>query len=420
MTSTSVIDLKCFQPVRHLFWDTRKEMTHVHWQTHIFTSNGLYAHSCISSLRHSLSGRPQCPKLHLSRSLSLYGFCSANISGKPPRYRSLSSCTTKEVVPHGHSWHHSTIKPGRCQRASGVAYICRPCPCINHHSTKTLQQRTIRDRSAANAICSGRHYNRSMSLDVPVGYLSPDKSSHQIAYASGFARQHSHVHLYLRRSHARCEHSRCTPYRAGGVLYNGSRISGLCQTPFHITSSRLLCDSGKIQFQMSKNLFSSYRPFNRSSVRPDHHANRILFAQRLPKQTTTRQILRYRNRQNSGFLDQQFLSSSTYYRSHVSLPMAGGTLFQMDQAKPAHQKFLWHFGERCQNSNLDRSVSIRLGSYTQKTTQYPGKSLYDSTNLKRLRIRKNAFVTTTYRSNFSARYLGFQKPVEFIHLTVGH
>ena len=44
MTSAPVTDLKYFQPVRHRFGNTRKEMTHVYWQTDIFTSHGLHAH----------------------------------------------------------------------------------------------------------------------------------------------------------------------------------------------------------------------------------------------------------------------------------------------------------------------------------------------------------------------------------------
>lgn len=420
MSLSPVIDLKFLQPVRHLFRDTRKEMTNVLWQTNIFSSHGLHAHAHISTLRRSLSWRPQCQKLHMSRPLFLYGLCSINISGKPPRYRSMSSCTTTEIVPHGHSRHRSPIKPCRRKRAAGLAHICRPCSFIDRHSTNTLQQGTIRNRFAGNCICSGRHYHRSVSLSIPLGYLSSNQGSHQNAYASGSAGKHSNVYSYLGRNHARCEHPRCTPNRARCFLCNGSSVSGLCQTPFHVTGRRFLCDSHKIQFPMPKNLFSSYRPLNRPSVRSDYHADRILFAQKIPKQTATRQILRYRDQQNLGISDQQFLSSGTHYHSVVSLPMAGGTLLQVDQAKPTHKKFLWHLGERSQNPNLDRCISIRPGHHTQKTTQYTSKSLHNSTNIECYGFRKNSVVTTTYRNNIGRGNLGFPKPVEFIHLTVGH
>ena len=295
MTSEPVIDLKYFQPVRHRSGDTRKEMTYVHWKANIFTSPGLHANAHISPLRCSLSGRPQCPKLHLPRSISLYGLCSTDISGEPPRYRSLSSCATAEVVPHGHSRHRSKIKSSRRQRTAGLAYICRPCPFIDHYGTNTLQQRTIRYRSGANCVCTGCHDYRSVPLNVSMGYFPSDQSSNQITYAFGPAGQHSYVYLHLRWHCARCEYPRCTSDRAGRILCNGSRLSGLRQTQRHISGSRFLCDSLKIQSQMPKNLFSSDRPSNGSPVRSNNYADGILFAQGLSKQTETYQVLRCRH-----------------------------------------------------------------------------------------------------------------------------
>lgn len=195
MTLTPVIDLKYFQPVRHPSGNTRKEMTNVFWQTDIFSSHGLYAHAHVSSLRRSFSWRPQCQKLYLSRSISMYGFCSTDISGKSPRYRSLSSCTATEVVPYGNSWHSSKIKSRRCKRTSGLAYLCKSCPCIDHHSANSLQKRTIRDRSATDCICTGCHYYRPMSDDVSVGCFPPEQSSNQVAHTFGPAGQHPYIHL---------------------------------------------------------------------------------------------------------------------------------------------------------------------------------------------------------------------------------
>lgn len=100
--------------------------------------------------------------------------------------------------------------------------------------------------------------------------------------------------------------------------------------------------------------------------------------------------------------------------------MAGITLFQVDQAKSAHQEFLWYVGEFRQNTNLDRRLGIRHSRYSQKEAQYPGKSLHNSTNIERLCFRENFIVTTTYRNNFGRGNHRFPKPVEFIYLTVGH
>jgi len=155
-------------------------------------------------------------------------------------------------------------------------------------------------------------------------------------------------------------------------------------------------------------------------LRPDNHAYRILCAQRLSRKATPRQILRRRNRENVGFSDQQLLSAGIEYCTTVSLPMASRALFQMDQAKLTNQEFLRHVRECRQDSNLDRGVGIHPGRHTEKTTQYPSESLHNFTNFERLHFRKNTLITTTYRNNHSTGNLGFRKPVEFIHLTVGH
>lgn len=144
MTSAPVTDLKYFQPVRHSSGDTREEMTRVYWQPDIFTSNELHAPAYISTLCCPLSGKQQRQKLHLSRPISLHVFCSTDVSGESPRYRSMSPSTTTEIVSHGHSRDCSPIKSCRRQRAERLAYICRSRPFLDKHRTKALQQRTIR------------------------------------------------------------------------------------------------------------------------------------------------------------------------------------------------------------------------------------------------------------------------------------
>jgi hypothetical protein len=420
MTLSSVTDLKFFEPVRHRFGNTRKEMTHVHWQTGIFTGHGLHASAHISTLRYPISGKQQRQKFQLSRPISLHGLRSTDLSRESPRYRSMPSSPTTEVIPHGYPRHRGQIKSRRCQRAEGLAYICRSRPFIDHHSPRALQQRPIRHRFRANSICSGCNHDRFMFIDVPLGNLSPDQGCNQIAYTTGPAGQYPNVHQHLRWKSTRCKHPRFASHRTRRFLHNGSWLPGLCQAAQYLKSSGLLCNPIKVQFQMPQNLFPSIRPLNWPSIRPNNHANWILCAQRLSRQTTTCKILRCRDREDSGLSDQQFLFASIDYCTTVSLPMASRALFQMDQAKPTHQEFLWHFGECRQNSNLDRGVSICSGSHTKEATQYQGESLHYFTNFECLGFRKNTLITATYRNNHSTGNLGFRKPVEFIHLTVGH
>ena len=420
MTLSSVTDLKFLQPVRHRFGSTRKEMTHVHWQTGIFTGHGLRAPAHISTLRYPISGKQQCPKFQLSRPISLHGLRSTDLSRESPRYRSMPSSPTTEVIPHGYSRYRGKIKSCRCQRAQGLAYICRSRPFIDHHSPHALQQLTIRRRFRANSICSGCNHDRFMPINVSLGNLSPDQGCNKIAYAIGPAGQYPNVHQHLRWKSARCKHPRFASHRTRRFLYNGSWLLGLCQAARYIKRSGLLCNPIKVQFQMSQNLFPSSRSLNWSSIRPNNHAYRVLCSQRLSRQTTTCKILRRPDQEDSGLSDQQLLFAGIDYCATVSLQMASRALFQMDQAEPANQEFLWHFGECRQNSNLDRSVGICPGRHTKETTQYPSESLHNFTNFERLSFRENTLITATYRNDHSTGNPGFRKPVEFIHLTVGH
>lgn len=209
------------------------------------------------------------------------------------------------------------------------------------------------------------------------------------------------------------------PIEPGGLLHNGPWLSGLCQTLYSLSGSRVLCNQNKVQLQMPQSLFSSCRPLNWYPVRPNNYAYRVLFSQRLSGQAAARQILRRRNRENTGIPNKQFLAASLDHSTAISLPMAGGDLLQMDQTKPTHQKFLWHFGERSENSNMDRSFSLCAGSHTKETAQYTGESLHNFTNSERLDFRKNTVITATYRNSHATGNIGSRKPVEFIHLTVG-
>lgn len=420
MTLAPVTDLKNIQPVRHRSGDIRKEMIHVYWQADIFTNHGLHAPAHISTLCCPLSREQQRQNFHLSRPISLHGLCSTDLSRESPRYRSMSSSTTKETVPHGYSRHSRKVKPCRCKRAERLAHIFRSRPFIDHLGTCSLQQRTLCCRFAANSIRTGCNYNRPVFVDVSLGHLPANQVSNQAAYPAGSQGQYSHFYQHHRWESARCERPRRASHRTRRFLHNGSRLSGLCQTSHNLTSSGILCNPLKIQFQMPKNLFSSCRSINWSPVRPNNYAYRVLFAQRLSRQASPRKILRLRNRKNLGISDKQFYSASTDHCTTVSLPLAGGALLQMDKAKPAHQDFLRHFGECGKNSNLDCRISLRAGCYTQKTAQHTSESLHNFTNSQRLGFRENTVITPTYRSSTGNGNLRIPKPVEFIHLTVGH
>ena len=56
---------------------------------------------------------------------------------------------------------------------------------------------------------------------------------------------------------------------------------------------------------------------------------------------------------NIGVLNQQFYFVSRNYCCFVQSTLGDRTVFQMDQAKPQSENFLWYFLKRSKNPNLD-------------------------------------------------------------------
>jgi hypothetical protein len=64
------------------------------------------------------------------------------------------------------------------------------------------------------------------------------------------------------------------------------------------------------------------------------------------------------------------------------MPLADRTLLQMDQTALADQSIFWNFGERRQNSDLDRHLCVRPGGHRQKTLEPGHEALRNSTGLE--------------------------------------
>jgi hypothetical protein len=110
---------------------------------------------------------------------------------------------------------------------------------------------------------------------------------------------------------------------------------------FYVMDRGYLDFSRLYNLSQAENLFSSGGSDNRPDLRSDDHAHRILSEQRLSRKTTTRKILRRRNRSYFCLPDQQLQPAGSNSRRSLSLSLASGTLFQMDQTTSAHQEFLW-------------------------------------------------------------------------------
>ena len=123
--------------------------------------------------------------------------------------------------------------------------------------------------------------------------------------------------------------------------------------------------------------------------RSGHYVNRSQEFRSLPRSSATDQLLLGRVGQTARLPDQRFLRAFGNRRSHLSLPVASGTLLQMDQTTPAHQAVLWHIGEQREDPDLDRRLRLRPGRDYQKAVRLGTKSLHNSTSFEPDAFRKN-------------------------------
>lgn len=149
-----------------------------------------------------------------------------------------------------------------------------------------------------------------------------------------------------------------------------------------------------LQCRRLYSMFRGQRPG--AQMRSDGSVERILCSPGLSRKAPPYQIPRSENRQDIGIPDQQFYATGNDDRRSVSLPLAGRTIFQMDQTAPANQVIFWHDRQRSKNSNLDRRLRLRSDCHHQKTTQPGHQFVYNITDFKRDHFRKYNPESTAY------------------------
>jgi hypothetical protein len=99
---------------------------------------------------------------------------------------------------------------------------------------------------------------------------------------------------------------------------------------------------------------------------PDHCTQRLLRLSRLSRSFAPYPFQGSRIRQDIGVPDEPNDVACTDDLRSVQSPLAGRTLFQMDQAAPADQALPWHLRERREEPDMDRRLGPCAGSYLQK------------------------------------------------------
>lgn len=106
-------------------------------------------------------------------------------------------------------------------------------------------------------------------------------------------------------------------------------------------------------------------------------------------------------------------------RRTLSQSLAGGAVFQVDQAASPDQGILWHHRKRRQDPDMDRHLRLCSGGDREKDLESGPQSLHNSTGFERDSFRENAYFTSTYEYVLRKQGGSPQQPVKFIRLTLG-
>ena len=154
-------------------------------------------------------------------------------------------------------------------------------------------------------------------------------------------------------------------------------------------------------------------------MRSDDRAHRVLFRQGISGQNASGPLLRYGNRKGSDLLDQQLPVAVTHHRKTLQMPLAGGTLLQMDQAASSDHTLFRDFRECREDADMDCGVGVRAGRDHEEAPEPGPESLHNFTGLERDRFRENARFTSLGGGQLQTGRKRLAQPIEFIRLTVG-
>ncbi len=80
------------------------------------------------------------------------------------------------------------------------------------------------------------------------------------------------------------------------------------------------------------------------------------------------------------FLTNNFTLPALTITESVSMPLAGRTVFQVDQAASSYQAVLRHVRERREDTDLDRGIGVCVGGDRQKAIEHLGQPLRNATD----------------------------------------
>src|SRR5574341_1211116 len=353
------IDLKYFLPIGHTSAPLRKEMdNHEYRQNRLCPTDGILSLLRIPEMRRAVRRKLQGEIVHLPGPVSLYGLRSAHVPGKPSGYRGLPAWSKTEAISHGHPEQGLQKYHCPCQRDARLANLRRLCPGADQDRERAVRRRGLRPGTGSDRIRLRFNDPRSLSLGLSVGHVPQGEGRDQAAYASGSPRQYP---VIIRITPAKIHDVNILDdllFEAGAIyIFDRGYVDFARLYRIH-QSQALFLTRAKSNF-VFKRLYS--QPVDKSTgVRAE---------------TPTYPVLRFGDQDASHFSDQQLRPAGHHHRTALQMPLAGGAVLQMDQAAPADQGFLWHHGERSEDSDMDRHLYIRAVAIVKKRLKLD-RSLY--------------------------------------------
>ena len=143
-------------------------------------------------------------------------------------------------------------------------------------------------------------------------------------------------------------------------------------------------------------LLSSCRPLSRAAKRPGHRPQRPQNLRGVSGFRSAHQLLRCRYQQEVVFLTNNFVLPALTIAQLYKLPLADGTVLQMDQAAPPHQGILRYLRERREDPNLDCHKRLLACRHHQEGAQTGPQSQRNLANSQHFAFPESSYRPSTY------------------------
>ena len=384
-----------------------KGRTGVHWANNFLSTFRLSAEETIRQVCTKISRQSSDKIFLMLRPISFDVFRTNYQSQKPSRHRNISSCNGAKTLSLWLSLKYISNHFSKSKRKSPLANIRRLRSHINKQGTKPLCQRLSRFFDRQRSLCSGLNDYRLVPDIISMGKLSQAKSSSKASYANEPKRLYTYIYKHYRRQSPRCQYSRQTDFRAGSNISYGQSLCRLC-SPFYLHKNFInFCNKSQNQSQLHSNFEPASRERNRSSKRSDNTPQRLLCFKRLPCCSSQSQLLRQRNKKETGFSDKQLYAASFDNCTALQKSLADRNFLQMYQAVPLYKTVLRHESQRCQDPDLDCHQRLCSCCHCQERIKNRAEAWTNLSNSQHYTFREKPYYTSTYRKSTAKRKRAF-------------